>query len=466
VIDLLSVLSELSSESSLDTHMTLEKEERESFVDHNNGKKRGLFVSMAEETSVKQKKKRETPVKKKYSWNMNLPISPFVISGNQAVEKEENGDNRKEKKNETENEDKIENEDLVLKGYDTEKACNVDLEEIKSKPHIKKWYSLIVETRSHPKYKSCYDMNRYKKVDLENGHSINEWVRTKPFSRSFEGNPQSITINCEMCETKDPVSGLVDSKSLCRLSIVNGSDKNDVLLNTLVKPIWPVIDYRTKINGIGKGYLDNVQFTLRHAQAFLLDLCSDETVIIGHGLYNDLVSLKLEHSIVIDTACLYRIKGGGHASPSLRDVTLCNLKMKLPPIHDSIEDAQITLSLAEHYRINEGKVKEVVKVGRKKRFNCKQTLLVHRIPKGCTENYIEEMFEKFTHVVPTLVDPIEFKNNDQGKSLVYFDSESYANLAFDTLFGKPELEKSGKLQKKVYLKSNSDYINVRKSVEE
>jgi len=427
-----------------------------SLSDHNNGKKRGLFVSMAEETTVKnkkQKKKIEVPMEKKYSFrNMDLPISPFVISGDQAVEEKENDANIEESEDETENK---------------------DLEEIKSKAHIKKWYSLILKTRSHPRYKSCYNMNKYKISDTEMADSIDEWVRTKPFSRRFEENPQSIAIDCEMCETKDPVSGLRNPRALCRLSIINGSDENDVLLNTLVKPSWPVIDYRTKINGIGKKHLANVKFTLKHAQDFLLNLCSDETIIIGHALYNDLVSLKLEHSLVVDTSCLYRIKSAGHAFPSLRDVALFNLEMKLLPTHDSIEDARTALRIAEHYRMNDGEVKEVVKsqslvrvkTEREKRISYKQTLLVHRIPKVCTEKHIKKMFERLVNISPSRVGPIEFKL-DQGKSLVHFASENHANSAFNNLSGKPKLEKSGKLQKKVYLKKNLDYINVRKSVVE
>merc|ERR1711933_454705 len=101
-----------------------------------------------------------------------------------------------------------------------------------------------------------------------------------------------------------------------------------------------------------------------------------------------------------------------------------------------------------------------------KRNESKQTLLVHCIPKVCTEKHIKELFERMVNVSPTHVDPIQFKKN-QGISLVHFASESHANLAFDLLSGEPRLENSGKLQKKVYLlEKNSDYIKVRKSVTE
>ena len=79
-----------------------------------------------------------------------------------------------------------------------------------------------------------------------------------------------------MCQTKDPVTGNTDDKALCRLSVVNADDPSEVLLDTLVKPDWPVKDYRTWVNGIKKEDLDGVQFTMKHAQIFMNELCSDQ----------------------------------------------------------------------------------------------------------------------------------------------------------------------------------------------
>ena len=47
-------------------------------------------------------------------------------------------------------------------------------------------------------------------------------------------------------------------------------------MNTLVKPEWPVKDYRTWVNGIKKEDLEGVEFTLRHAQMFMNALCSNQ----------------------------------------------------------------------------------------------------------------------------------------------------------------------------------------------
>ena len=53
---------------------------------------------------------------------------------------------------------------------------------------------------------------------------------------------------------------------------------------------------RTKIHGLAEEQVVGVTFTLRHAQAAIVALCTDRTILVGHGLSNDLKSLKLFHS--------------------------------------------------------------------------------------------------------------------------------------------------------------------------
>ena len=55
---------------------------------------------------------------------------------------------------------------------------------------------------------------------------------------------------------------------------------------------------RSNIHGIEQAQLAGVTFTLRHAQAFLVGLVTSCTVMVGHGLSNDLKSLRLNHRYV------------------------------------------------------------------------------------------------------------------------------------------------------------------------
>lgn len=44
----------------------------------------------------------------------------------------------------------------------------------------------------------------------------------------------------------------------------------EVLLDTLVLPSWPVVDYRTDIHGIKAEDMARVMFTFRHAQVAVI----------------------------------------------------------------------------------------------------------------------------------------------------------------------------------------------------
>ena len=140
-----------------------------------------------------------------------------------------------------------------------------------------KWKDAVIATRKHFNYDAAFSFASWQQRDFSLGISKpDEWISTRPYGEWCKNNPAAIAIDCEMCQTKDPVTGNTDDKALCRLSVVNADDPSEVLLDTLVKPDWPVKDYRTWVNGIKKEDLDGVQFTMKHAQIFMNELCSDQ----------------------------------------------------------------------------------------------------------------------------------------------------------------------------------------------
>mmetsp|Transcript_17079 Transcript_17079/g.39255 ORF Transcript_17079/g.39255 Transcript_17079/m.39255 type:complete len:555 (+) Transcript_17079:120-1784(+) len=322
------------------------------------------------------------------------------------------------------------------------------------------WQKSVIESRKHDRYSTSLDFAKYKQHDAETGVDT-KWVKAKPYGKWCASYPQAIAIDCEMCESQDPLTGSKNSKALCRISVVNAEKPEEVLLDTLVKPAWPVTDYRTRINGIKKENLDNVEFTLRHAQAFMLKLCSQETVIVGHAVHNDLVALKMEHDVVSDSSFLFRAKDSPTATPSLKDCVKTIFKKDMPETHDSVNDARKALECVLEWVNNDGKVEEIERTSKNPRANGHQ-LFIHRIPKECNEEHLTSMFLKQTTIEPIDVEDIQF-NGSSGKTHVNFKSHRHANLAFETLSGTAEEEKSGRLQKNVYL-SGGGYIRVRKMV--
>lgn len=74
-----------------------------------------------------------------------------------------------------------------------------------------------------------------------------------------------------------------------------------------------------------------------------------ETYLVGHSLENDLLALKISHSLVIDTAVLYKHSRGGTYKVALRVLTRRFLSREIQHSgngHDSIEDAQAAMDLA------------------------------------------------------------------------------------------------------------------------
>ena len=337
-----------------------------------------------------------------------------------------------------------------------------------------KWKSAVQATQSHVNFTNAFNYDRAQQLEQQSvGTQRSNWITSRPYDKSWAAsNPASIAIDCEMCETKDPISGNVDTKALCRISIVNGDNPSEVLLDTLVKPQWPVTKYRTFVNGITEDDLKDVQFTLQHAQTFMQALCSNQTVIIGHAVHNDLLALKMIHYCVCDTALLYKHVDADDGTPSLKNLAFGVLKREMPNVHDSVNDARVALECAQHYVTKNGIVDGIEKVysrsnsSRTKLTDSADTamLLVHRLPTSTQPQHISEMFVAYTYVKPKSVADINFSGNF-GKCHVEFTTMEHAELAYMSLVGDEREDKTGKKQKRVGLKGGG-YVCVRKMKKE
>ena len=143
------------------------------------------------------------------------------------------------------------------------------------------WGKLVYATQQNQRFKKEY-----------NFETDNTWVRAHAYGQWCADLPPVLAIDCEMCATKDPVTGERFNNSLIRFSVVNGLRPEEVLVDQLVKPSFPVVESRAHIHGINPERLEGISYTLRHAQAALMQLCSDHTIIVGHSVHNDLKSLK------------------------------------------------------------------------------------------------------------------------------------------------------------------------------
>lgn len=153
-------------------------------------------------------------------------------------------------------------------------------------------------------------------------------------------------IDCEMGYTSFGVE-------LIRVTVVDW-DSGKTVLDRTVFPYGEVIDLNTRFSGV-KSLDDGVTsegvkyptISFKKARELLFKLISSDTVLIGHGLENDLNALRLLHLNVVDTAIRY---------PTLNEKKKHSLKSLAHTYlgrtiqtgeHDSAEDALAAIDIVK-----------------------------------------------------------------------------------------------------------------------
>eukprot|EP00904_Undaria_pinnatifida_P006310 jgi/Undpi1/2809/HiC_scaffold_14.g06186.m1 len=329
---------------------------------------------------------------------------------------------------------------------------------------------LVQRTLAHPKYAANYSFEKDA-----------SWITASPCGDGCADLPQVVALDCEMCLSEDPVDKSLNGKELVRLSIINGAN-GEPLMDTLVRPGNPVVDWRTSIHGVAPEHMEGVLFTHRHAQAAIARICCQRTVIIGHALNNDLESLKMTHDRIVDTSFLFKSRGKD-ATPSLKDVVKATLGKTIQDgAHDSVTDAKCTLDAAKYALDNAGAPLPPISRTKRARPNPtaaaadnasesdkkrreERALMVHRLPAGTTLEQLTRVMQKKTRVVAVEVEPISFSATT-GKTQVVYASRAQADIAFNGISTSAQEDRSGRLEKKIFISEDGHkYIKVRHNVQ-
>lgn len=183
------------------------------------------------------------------------------------------------------------------------------------------------------KYKDLIEISPFhdtKDVSLNDNKDCNKSER--------ETAPNVLAIDCEM--------GFTDKGfEMIRITIIDFFN-NETLYDKLVKPIGHIIDLNTQFSGVS---LEDMEkgITFHECMDEILNnnLINQDTILIGHGLENDLNVMRVIHKKVIDTAVIYK---KGKLKRSLKDLAFEILNRKIQTgEHDSSEDAIATMDIVK-----------------------------------------------------------------------------------------------------------------------
>ncbi|KAI0154850.1 hypothetical protein GGR57DRAFT_465230 [Xylariaceae sp. FL1272] len=152
-------------------------------------------------------------------------------------------------------------------------------------------------------------------------------------------------LDCEMVVTGKDTNGK-DELALARISLVSWDGVT--VMDELVKPDKPIIDYVTKYSGITEEMLLPITTTLHDIQTRLLDILGPHAILVGHSLESDLKVLRMTHPFIVDTALQYPHSRGPPLKNALKHLATRFLKRDIQNRaagHDSVEDAKACLDL-------------------------------------------------------------------------------------------------------------------------
>lgn len=195
------------------------------------------------------------------------------------------------------------------------------------------------------------------KADIgEDLHELIPFVNVPSLKSSSRGR-RVIGLDCEMGYT---TKGL----ELIRLTVVDFINPTTTLFDEIIKPSGKILDLNTLFSGVSS--IPSQVKTLNQLHRFLFEgdgsgkppLITSETIIVGHGLENDLNALRIVHPLVVDSSILF--PKGLRWKYSLKDLSMLITGVKIQQGsegHSSEEDAIAAVNVIKGF-INGIRLKE------------------------------------------------------------------------------------------------------------
>ncbi|PWN49500.1 hypothetical protein IE53DRAFT_345765 [Violaceomyces palustris] len=215
---------------------------------------------------------------------------------------------------------------------------------------------LVEESTGDGEEACCLGPHVFKEESTRDLHKREGFITTERLEELMKERNEStchqeiVAMDCELSYT---TSGM----SLTRLTLV-GED-GEVLLDELVRCKADIIDYNTRWSGINEeDYRQKAILDLVDVRKAMARFVNRDTILIGHGLENDLRAVRLVHTNVVDTALLYKHPKGYPFRMSLKELSWRYLGKIIQSSgewvgHSSKEDACMALELVRHKFVDE-----------------------------------------------------------------------------------------------------------------
>ncbi|WZZ04543.1 hypothetical protein YC2023_090464 [Brassica napus] len=292
---------------------------------------------------------------------------------------------------------------------------------------------LVRMTITHPRYPIHYAFPSHAQ----------DWFVTNSGKKQSKviKSTRMLAIDCEMVTCKG------GSEAVVRVAAVDRDLK--VVLDKFVKPSLPVIDYKTEITGVTAEDLEKATLSVADIQKKLRRFLSKGTILVGHGLHNDLQVLKVDHArSVLDEEL--RMEGAAHNC-----------------VHDAAAAMKLVLAVVEKgAETSFPPTEKMLEVEKTMQEAKKASLYLHRIPHSVPS---EELNGVITGDFKVEVKPPKNLGPYYSAEVV-FSSQEEANQAFDNVDGDIVEEKMGLSQKMVEFKMMSSgsvsRLYIRKNVQD
>lgn len=152
-------------------------------------------------------------------------------------------------------------------------------------------------------------------------------------------------------------------EELAIIAIGNPDTKQDYVIK--VKPKNQVVDWITNITGLNDSTKWDMEFD--ELIEFIKSLISEDDILIGHHLSNDLIKLNWFHTNIIDTCFMFSTPDGPPNYYSLKKLAQMHLKKTIQvSTHSALEDAKTAYELVywantnKYLKVNWSRIGEII----------------------------------------------------------------------------------------------------------